>query len=80
MGMEKEAEQEFGRTIASTAENSRGSEWEVLDFVDVVVQIFTQEQREFYNLDGYYSMAKAVELPFLKEEQAGLPWATKQLS
>jgi len=26
--------------------------------MDVVVQIFTQEQREHYNLDGYYSMAE----------------------
>lgn len=42
----------------------RGSEWEVLDFMDVVVQIFTEPQRAYYDLDGYYGMAK-VDLSFI---------------
>lgn len=36
----------------------RGSEWEVLDYIDVVVHIFTEKQRAFYDLDGYYGMAE----------------------
>ena len=35
----------------------------MLDFQDVVVQIFTEEQREHYNLDGYYSMAQVGQSP-----------------
>ena len=42
----------------------RGSEWEVLDFIDVVVHIFTEKQRAFYDLDGYYGMAEVL-LSFL---------------
>ena len=36
----------------------RGSDWEVLDYIDVVVHIFTEKQRAFYDLDGYYGMAE----------------------
>lgn len=36
----------------------RGSSWEVLDLQDIVVHIFTPEQREFYDLDGYYGLAE----------------------
>ena len=39
----------------------------MLDFQDVVVQIFTEEQREHYNLDGYYSMAKVRQSPAVLE-------------
>ena len=34
------------------------SSWEVLDFMDVVVHVFTQEQREFYGLEAFYGAAE----------------------
>lgn len=30
----------------------------MLDYIDVVVHIFTEKQRAFYDLDGYYGMAE----------------------
>lgn len=37
------------------------SPWEVLDYGDVVVHVFTPEQREYYALDDFYSAAEEVE-------------------
>ena len=39
------------------------SPWEVLDFGDVVMHCFTPDQREFYDLEGFYGAAEEVELP-----------------
>ena len=36
----------------------RGSEWEAIDLMDVVVHVFSAEQRDKYNLDEYYSQAE----------------------
>ena len=36
----------------------RGGEWEAIDLKDVVVHIFTAEQRERYSLDEYYAQAE----------------------
>jgi ribosome-associated protein len=46
--VEKEAEDTFGRRPASAA--SGRSEWELLDFGDVVVHVLTAQQREYYDL------------------------------
>jgi len=41
---------------------SRG-QWVLMDFADVIVQIFYQPVREFYDLEGLWSHAPRVELP-----------------
>eukprot|EP00878_Enallax_costatus_P038125 GHUV01043282.1.p1 GENE.GHUV01043282.1~~GHUV01043282.1.p1 ORF type:complete len:104 (+),score=35.42 GHUV01043282.1:352-663(+) len=49
-------------------QNSAGSsQWEVMDFGDVVVHVFTAEQREHYDLDGFYAAAEEVPLPFVED-------------
>lgn len=51
-------------------QNSAGSsQWEVMDFGDVVVHVFTSEQREHYDLDGFYAAAEEVPLPFVQDQQ-----------
>lgn len=37
----------------------------MLDLQDIVVHIFTPEQREFYDLDGYYGLAEVSTNPNL---------------
>jgi len=46
--VEKEAADAFGRAPAASA--SGRSEWELLDFGDVVVHVLTAQQREYYDL------------------------------
>lgn len=41
---------------------SRG-QWVLMDFSDVIVHIFYQPVREFYNLEGLWSHAPTVDLP-----------------
>ncbi|TMA05621.1 MAG: ribosome silencing factor [Deltaproteobacteria bacterium] len=41
---------------------SRG-QWVLMDFSDVIVHIFYQPVREFYDLEGLWSHAPRVELP-----------------
>ncbi|GBF95408.1 hypothetical protein Rsub_08370 [Raphidocelis subcapitata] len=66
--VEKAAEEEWGRS----KQNSPGSSpWEVLDYGDVVVHVFTPDQREHYDLESYYSMAEEVDLPFVTPNPAG---------
>ena len=60
-----EARGAAGAVTASGA-GARGagrSPWEVLDFGDVVMHCFTPDQREFYDLEGFYGAAEEVELP-----------------
>eukprot|EP00200_Dunaliella_tertiolecta_P003618 CAMPEP_0202348890 /NCGR_PEP_ID=MMETSP1126-20121109/6612_1 /ASSEMBLY_ACC=CAM_ASM_000457 /TAXON_ID=3047 /ORGANISM="Dunaliella tertiolecta, Strain CCMP1320" /LENGTH=212 /DNA_ID=CAMNT_0048940613 /DNA_START=83 /DNA_END=718 /DNA_ORIENTATION=- len=40
------------------------SPWECLDYGSVVIHLFTQEQRELYDVEGFYAAAEEVELPF----------------
>ena len=35
-------------------------EWEVLDFGDAVVHVFTAEQRGYYDLESFYGAAEEV--------------------
>lgn len=43
-------------------EGHRGGTWVLLDFSSVVVHIFNQEAREFYDLERLWSDAEAVDL------------------
>jgi ribosome silencing factor RsfS/YbeB/iojap len=66
--MDKAATEEWDRT----KQNSVGSSpWEVMDYGDVVVHVFTAEQRDYYDIDSYYAAAEEVELPFEVETSSG---------
>ena len=43
-------------------EGHRGNSWELLDFGSVVVHVFTDEARKFYDLERLWSDAKKVDL------------------
>ncbi len=49
-----------GRTSLNTERPGR-TEWECIDFGDVVVHIMTPRQREKYDLEGYYSKATVID-------------------
>jgi ribosome-associated protein len=40
---------------------TEGESWMLIDFVDIVVHVFNQESRQFYDLDGLWGDAKPVE-------------------
>ncbi|MFN8297454.1 MAG: ribosome silencing factor [Chitinophagales bacterium] len=40
-------------------ESSKGTEWAIIDFVDVTVHIFHREKREFYALEELWNDAKS---------------------
>lgn len=43
-------------------EGHRGNSWELLDFGSVVVHVFTDEARKFYDLERLWADAEAVDL------------------
>ena len=44
-------------------EGYSGLTWVLLDFVDVVVHIFYEETRKFYNLEGLWGDAEIIDIP-----------------
>ena len=44
--------------------------WELLDWGDVVVHLFTAHERNYYDLEGFYGAAEEVPLPFEQGEAA----------
>jgi ribosome silencing factor RsfS/YbeB/iojap len=72
--MEDAALQDWDRTKQN---NVGSSPWEVIDFGDVVVHVFTPEQREYYDIESFYAAAEELDLPFEAQEQQqqqqGLP-------
>ncbi len=44
-------------------EGRANAEWILLDYHDVVVHVFLQPRREFYNLEGLWSDAKRTDIP-----------------
>ncbi len=43
-------------------EGHRGNSWELLDFGSIVVHVFTDEARAFYNLERLWADAEVVDL------------------
>ena len=43
-------------------EGHRGNSWELLDFGSIVVHVFTQEARKFYDLERLWADAEVVDL------------------
>ena len=54
--MEQLSEPMLGR------EGHRGNTWELLDYGAVVVHVFTEEAREFYNLERIWADGESVDL------------------
>merc|ERR1712118_486636 len=55
--IEKKGLAEFSQPV--TYKPSR-SEWELQDFGDVIIHLLTQQQRDFYDLEGCYSAADLI--------------------
>jgi ribosome-associated protein len=60
-GVEKTLKDAGHRAIGS--EGHRGGRWVLLDFGDVVVHVFHQEERAHYDLEGLWADAPRVEVP-----------------
>tara|TARA_B100000131_G_C18075395_1_gene596151 strand:+ start:1100 stop:1444 length:345 start_codon:yes stop_codon:yes gene_type:complete len=43
---------------ASSSEGVNNNEWVILDYIDIIVHIFSKEKRDFYNLDRLWADAK----------------------
>ena len=43
---------------ASSAEGVNNNEWVILDYVDIIIHIFSKEKRSFYDLDRLWADAK----------------------
>ena len=52
---------ELGEPMLSR-EGHRGNSWELLDFGTIVVHVFTDEARKFYDLERLWADAEAVDL------------------
>ena len=46
---------------AMSQSGSEGTSWVLIDFVDVIVQIFSAQARSYYDLDGLWGDAPIVE-------------------
>ena len=46
----------------SRVEGIRNSTWVLMDYNDIIIHIFSPDDREFYNLDHIWKDAKTVEL------------------
>ena len=53
--------EQLGETMLGR-EGHRGNSWELLDFGSVVVHVFTDEARKFYDLERLWADAEFVEL------------------
>ena len=50
-------------------EGHRGNTWELLDYGSVVVHVFTEEARQFYNLERLWGDAETVDLTDIVTEE-----------
>ena len=50
--------------------NPGQSPWECLDYGDVLVHVMSQDQRSFYDVESFYTLADVVPLPFDSDGKA----------
>jgi ribosome-associated protein len=56
------AEMAAERGVSALSQSGiEGDTWMLIDFVDVVVHVFNEEARQFYNLDGLWGDADKIE-------------------
>ena len=60
-GIEDNAAEEGIRPFA--VEGTQRGHWALIDFSDVIVHVFHEPVREFYDLDGLWGHARRVQLP-----------------
>lgn len=53
--------EQLGETMVSR-EGHRGNSWELLDFGSIVVHVFTDEARKFYDLERLWADAEQIDL------------------
>ena len=53
--------EQLGETMLSR-EGHRGNSWELLDYGTIVVHVFTEEARKFYDLERLWADAEVVDL------------------
>jgi len=51
----------FGKAI--DIEGAKEGKWVVIDYGDVIVHVFLEEMRRYYNLDELWSVARLTEIP-----------------
>lgn len=61
--------EQVGETVLSR-EGHRGNSWELLDFGAVVVHVFTEDARKFYDLERLWRDAEPVDLSEIITEES----------
>jgi ribosome-associated protein len=56
----REAIKEKRSRLPVSVEGESHSGWVLMDYSDVIVHIFGEEQREFYNLEGFWKQANVL--------------------
>ncbi|OEF96255.1 ribosome silencing factor [Desulfuribacillus alkaliarsenatis] len=55
--------------MAKGIEGTQEGKWVLLDYGDIIVHVFRQEEREFYNLERIWADARQIPLDSLLEEK-----------
>lgn len=53
---------------AARVEGKRGDSWILVDFIDVIVQVFDKESRAFYDFDRLLADAELIDISHIEEE------------
>ena len=53
---------------AARVEGKRGDSWILVDYIDVIVQVFDKESRSFYDFDRLLADAEIVDISHVEEE------------
>ena len=48
---------------ATSIEGYEGGEWVLSDYADIIVHVFSEKARSFYDLDRLWRQARIVEIP-----------------
>lgn len=59
--------EEGGRNV-NRVEGKRGDSWILVDYIDVIVQIFDSESRSFYDFDRLLSQSELVDISHIDQE------------